>query len=1831
MIQSARNSNRRRLRRLNLESLEARRVFAGLGQASIGGFCPEVEVATLVQQQDEDLTLHADGLVDLSHLANSTGDDLQQIVAALEEHDREHVNPPRGRPMRDYAELVYGPLQVFERGAAAAVSSGPFFTNAIGGVAAATSSGLVMPVLNSLPGASASLFLDFDGHFESVWGQYTNVTSPPLDLDGDTTSFSADELAYITDVWSIVAEDFSPFNINVTTVEPPTLAPGSNPSAANGIALRIAIGGGVEILGLDSGVIGYAYYNSFTSSVSNVAYVMPVRSGGTIASPVSIGTVSSHEAGHSFGLRHQLNGVDYSNRWQSIMYSSIFGYEDAYWTAGTNDQGNFQDDLATLANSTNGFGYRAEDHGNSISTATELTKSGSAWVGSGIIGSSSDGDVWKITTTDPQSMKISIEGAALGQNLDAVVELLDAGGNVVLTSDPTESADAQLIFDGSGTQYFRVRSTGAYGRIGQYTITASASSPGLTVSARPTLITSESGASDQLSLVLTSKPASDVVVTLASGNALEGAVAPSPLVFTPDNWFLPQSAIVQGADDNLLDGPQAYSVTLSVASTDPDYSDLVISPLPAINADDEMPGWATNLQGTSPSSSIYTNDIFAQADGSILTTGSFSGTVDFDPGIGVSERTASYLSNGYVAKYSASGALLWVNTYGSTQGLTSTYAIVADLAGNVYITGSTSSNSLTLGSTTLTGQGGGDAFLAKLNNSGNFVWAKGWGGSGSDASYDLAFDGSGNVFAVGNFSGTVDFNPAAGVASRTSSGDQDGFLVKFDSNGNYLSVATFGGVNTEYPRELEIDGAGNLYISGYFIGGTQLGSYTLTSSGSSDAFLMRMSPAGNIDWVRQAITEAGSGANNHLSRSATGVLHWASSSFSGEVSFGPGTPTISNAGTGNGIYLASFDDSGNFLDLGQLNSSENLVLGDIAADAQGGVAIYGRMSATADLDPSAAVRLVEPIATNADFVVRLDSNQQLVSTEVIPTPNWNTVARDLTFDVQGNLIVSGQFYEHVLTPTGAVLSNSTGNYATYLMKLNLAPGVELSANSLQVSENGDQASVLIALATAPTADVVVTLSSSDISEGSVAPTTLVFSSANWRTPQLVTITGIDDAAVDGDQPFEIQLSLASSDPNYHGLTIPAIQVVNTDNDQPLVLFADSFEVSEWNGSWVEDSQNDWYRSNQRATNGLYSAEVDGLATNATLTTATSINLSEMQSATLTFDWLIESSFDSGEFLALDVSTNGGVSWIQDVRRLNGNVSAENVWHSEFVDLTPYITSSVKVRFRSTVSGSDEDANVDNVKIAGIPAGPNATPNAVVGGPYNMDEGSSVVLSGAGSFDPDGTIVSYAWDLDNDGQYDDASGSTAAFTTTASGSHVVGLLVTDNRGATHSVSTTVIVNNVAPTADAGSDLNGFVGTSLNLTAANSSDPGNDIVAYAWDLDDDGDFDDASGVNTTFVATAAGMFTVRVRVTDADGASSTDSTLINISNTPTTKFYVVNDGSTDRTYEYDANGNSVENYGINSGNTAPRGAASTAAGTTVWVADKNRKVYVYNTSGGLLGSWTAGTLASNALVEGLATNGTDVWIVDNRTDRVYRYSNAAGRLSGSQTAASNFALNSGNTNPKGIVTDGTHLWVVNASSTDRVFKYSLSGTLVGSWTIDTANTTPTGLTIDPSNGSQHIWIVDSGTDKVYEYADARSRTSGSQAASATFNLAAGNSNPQGIADPPPPSDSTLQVSTESARPTSMLPAFVNSESLNSVKSVRDSRDSRLDETSFSTQLDVDAVDSFMGQVGSFYAPSVSHTGGVAGPRLVEVSEATCQSSELELDIWNDALERVVIEFV
>lgn len=1442
LMRAQRSSSRRRL---GWEFLETRQLMAADWAYSLG-----------------DVDAH--GLIDLSHDIRSESLDPQQ----LDELMREGHSDPRtsGVARRPFV----GPLAE-----ASTVMSG---ADAGSLAMAAVSAAFTVPVWNSLPGAAASLFLDFDGHFDATW----NATTPPLDRDGDPNSLGAEELSFIESVWRIVAEDYAPFNINVTTVEPPELAEGVPDSVANRVAMRLAIGGTEAVLGYTGGgLAGMARINSFSGVGNNVAYVFPESSTSGYRNAAVVGVVASHEAGHAFGLRHLSNAYNVTDRWQGLMNSLVFSYDLAYWMSEINDQGVVQDDMAVLSGSLNGFGYRVDDHGNTIAGATALAYNGSAFVGSGVIAENSDVDVWSLTSQTAESLRVSVAGVGTAQNLDVVLDLLDGNGNVIKSVDPESSDDAEFTIEAGLTQYLRVRSSGEYGRVGQYTITTALSTPGVTVTSPKLLLTSEKGISAAASITLDSRPSADVVVHLDSSDTLEGTLAVNQLVFTPANWYIPQTISVSGVNDAVLDGPKAYHVSLATTSADPNYDNLLLADLPAINADNDAPGWVQQILTFQNVSNLILYDMQVDQDGSFFLVGTFNGTVDFDPSSTTNALTAMDLSTPFLAKYSANGDLIWAKGFNPGDSLTYFQTMTFDGLGNIYMAGYTYSTDLTFGSTVLSNSGSTEAVVVKLNSGGSVIWAKSFGGTGADSIDDMVVDNSGNLVLVGDFAATADFDPSAGVVSRTSAGNADIFLARLSSAGSFLSVSTFGGANLDIARQLAMDPSGNTYINGYFAAETQLGSQSLVSSGATDAFLMKVNSAGAVQWVRQAVSETGGSTATHMALSADGSLLWASA-HSGLVQFGPDTPTL-GIGAAYGVYITHWDSTGALIQSGYLESAQSMSLASAAWDPENHPVLFGRITATTDFDPTSGVATGQPLGAASDYVLRLNSSLQVLDVTQVPS-DVPSAPRRMAVDSRGNILVAGDLKGSIALPTGDVLKNSGKSADLYLLRLQMAPGVTLGGAALQTTETGQSASFTVVLDTRPTAEVTVALTSNDPTEGNVSPAALTFTPSNWNVPQTVTVSGVDDAIIDGDIAYSIGLSLSSTDPLYHGLAVAPVSLVNRDDDQPLLLFSDSFEVGEWNGLWVEDSQNDWSRLNQRATNGSYSAEVDGSAKNATLTTARSIDLSGMQSAMLTFSWLIEGGFDAGEYLALDISTNGGSTWTQDIRRLNGNVSPEDAWQQVTLDLTPYRSSNVKIRFRSTVSASDEDANVDNIRITGIPLGPNSLPVANAGGPYAVNEGGSVVLDARGSTDSDGTILAYAWDFDNDGQYDDATGATPTFTTTVSGPRTIALQVTDDRSGVSIASVPLMVNNVAPIANAGPDKQANVGQTVSLSAAGSTDPGNDIVGYAWDLDNDGVFDDATGATASLSGLAAGTYTIGVRVTDADGASSTDLATVTVTAVP-----------------------------------------------------------------------------------------------------------------------------------------------------------------------------------------------------------------------------------------------------------------------------------------------------------------------------------------------------------
>jgi PKD repeat protein len=167
------------------------------------------------------------------------------------------------------------------------------------------------------------------------------------------------------------------------------------------------------------------------------------------------------------------------------------------------------------------------------------------------------------------------------------------------------------------------------------------------------------------------------------------------------------------------------------------------------------------------------------------------------------------------------------------------------------------------------------------------------------------------------------------------------------------------------------------------------------------------------------------------------------------------------------------------------------------------------------------------------------------------------------------------------------------------------------------------------------------------------------------------------------------------------------------------------------------------------------------------------------------------------------------------------------------------------------------------------------PVANAGGPYYGYEGSSIKLSASKSTDPDKNIVSYEWDLDNDGQFDDATGRNPRYTFADNGIYTIRVRVTDAGGSNSVASATATIRNVSP-AITSLSVDGLVRVGATVSArATVKDPGvNDTFIATWNW---GDGKTSTGtvsgntVSGSHVYTRLGVYLASVTVKDKDGGT------------------------------------------------------------------------------------------------------------------------------------------------------------------------------------------------------------------------------------------------------------------------------------------------------------------------------------------------------------------------
>jgi hypothetical protein len=507
--------------------------------------------------------------------------------------------------------------------------------------ARAVSKALDIPVFHSRASAHYTLYIDFDG--DAVYKAY--------DEDGDDTSFDAVERAMIEDVWRRVAEDFAPFDIDVTTEEPAIRT-----NAGRAIVTQVDLKTGGQATG--SAYIGYSYLDVFPSWEGS--WIYPENMYDTDRA-IRIAMTVAHEFGHQLGLEHDGDPADeyyYGHgSWCPIMGGSM-GREVDQWSKGEyTGATNAEDDVALIAQVLGGTTI-PDDAGDVCGEARTISGN-SDITGDGIIHDRTDVDVWRIEAGSGV-LDVTVHGAFayggsyLGGDINFRLRLLDEFGAELAVANPATAHATLTRTVSEGVYYLEIDGIGAgdpmddpptgytdYGCVGSYTIEGTRIPrdypPIIREGETASVTMSEDGYPTAFSLVLRADDGNNDVLTwsLASppshGTAgVSGTGISKTITYVPEAEYSGSDSFVVRVEDTDANADEILVNVTIVAVNDPpaalgeayatDEDVELVVPSPGVLAnDDDVEGdaltavaWSAPLHGAvsidSDGSFVYTPD-----------------------------------------------------------------------------------------------------------------------------------------------------------------------------------------------------------------------------------------------------------------------------------------------------------------------------------------------------------------------------------------------------------------------------------------------------------------------------------------------------------------------------------------------------------------------------------------------------------------------------------------------------------------------------------------------------------------------------------------------------------------------------------------------------------------------------------------------------------------------------------------------------------------------------------------------------------------------------------------------------------------------------------------------------------------------------------------------------------------------------------------------------------------------------------------------------------------------------------------------------------------------
>lgn len=478
-----------------------------------------------------------------------------------------------------------------------------------------------------------------------------------------------------------------------------------------------------------------------------------------------------------------------------------------------------------------------------------------------------------------------------------------------------------------------------------------------------------------------------------------------------------------------------------------------------LNAQNVHFDWAKDFGGTgsiSQGSSIATD-----AAGNVYTTGSFAGTIDFDPGPGTFLLTSTNTTYGdiFVSKLDPSGNFVWAKQLKAVDGGGIGLSIALDGSGNVYVFGSfVGTVDFDPGPGVFLLTNPESSFILKLDAAGNFVWAEQFNpGTQDERDHSMKVDAAGNIYMTGSFRGTIDFDPGPAVSNMISGANglaRDAFILKLNTNGNFTWSKQFGGSSVTGSGEgisIALDLAGNIYTTGYYSGTFDFdpgpGVYDLTS-GAQNMYISKLDPSGNFVWANQInATAEGIVVDNSGNVYTTGL-------FSNTADFDPGIGVDYLTASGNkDLFLLKLDQNGNFIWAENLGGTGEASGYSLALDLAGNVYMTGTFSGTIIFNPGTCLGTFTSSGSGDIFVTEIKNDGTIVWVKQFAGAGYNA-GSSIAIDVFGAVCTTGFFAGTVDFDPGIGVFNLTspGNYTAFVQKM--IPCLNSTSSTLNVLSCG---------------------------------------------------------------------------------------------------------------------------------------------------------------------------------------------------------------------------------------------------------------------------------------------------------------------------------------------------------------------------------------------------------------------------------------------------------------------------------------------------------------------------------------------------------------------------------------------------------------------------------------------------------------------------------------------------------------------------------------------------------------------------------------------------------